>query len=273
MKIFEYNGINNYKHEQEQIKRVETILIKHGKDANLPFMAFLKNANYFNAGIVTKGMNKSWNGEVDLICVSEHHFIIFELKNKKGNVKGQMRKIGKWFIKYHDKEQYMPQNNYFMQCSKMKTYFAQGYFKQERWPQINDEIKVWPHVLLVFQDGSDLSEIEYCPPVTYDIDEYEEILRGITEEHKCFMKEHFHYNEIRKKMEINEGGNIDNELKAILESCNYTYRVKKWLHVVTESGITNILPETGSASFTFNENVVRKIAKDFNLVGSNEYFV
>ena len=101
MEIKKYIGSNSdYSHEKQQINRIEDIIINWSRKQELPFVYFFENVMYCHEGL-REGNNQGWNGEADLIAASTHHFIIFELKSKKGIVKGKTKK-GLWKIDYEN---------------------------------------------------------------------------------------------------------------------------------------------------------------------------
>ena len=273
MKIYEYIGSEScYKKEIIQINRIIKIIIEWAKEINLEKCFFFKNVNYYHKGLGVKWNRQIWNGEIDLLFISKNHFIVFELKNKKGTIIGQTNK-GPWKIKYHDSDMFIEENDYFMQCSKMKVFFSSNYYPQRILRKIDKEYKLRPDILLVFLNGSDTSQIFYSPPVKYTTEEWYSILNKISNEDKNFMEKNFHYEKIRDIININfNNERIDsNRLKSILDSCNYEYRVVKWFHVITEDRLKELLPNLGSDSYEFDKNIIDIMVKDFNLILDKEY--
>ncbi len=275
MKVFEYIGSeSNHKKEQSQIARIEKMIIEWGKEANLTDIWLFKNVNYFHKSLGLNWNKQSWNGEIDLLLISKNHFVIFELKNKKGVVSGQTHQ-GKWKIKYYDASTYTEEKDYFMQCSKMKVFFSRNYYPKKILPKIDVEYTLRPDVLLVFLDGSDVSNIFYGPPVRFKVDEWYSILSKLNDEDKDFMESNFHFEKKRDIININFGGApIDlKRVKTILEFCDYEERVSKWFRVITESKIKELLPNIGADTFEFNEQIVGLLVKDFHLKLDKEYCV
>jgi hypothetical protein len=276
MKITEYYGHkNNNIKELDQIHRVKNIIIEWGINNSLDALYFFNNVNYANEGLGFGWNNLEWNGEIDLLALSHNHFIIFELKNKKGIIKGQT-KSGLWGIKYTDHEKYLYENDYYSQCSRMKAFFSQNYWINKIQPKLKECSKLRPDVLLVFNTGSDLSNFKYTPPHKIGISEYKTILDKLTiQTDREFIKSNFHYDEEQKAYIINYGTKIidDNKLGLIYNYCGIESRVKKWFHVITEDDISMILPNLGSNSFNINQEIVKMMVQDFNLIKANEHFV
>ena len=150
MKIFEYIGSeNSYRKENYQINRVEKIIIEWAKGNHVENIWFFRNVNYFHKSFGLRWSNQEWNGEIDLLFICEHHFVVFELKNKKGAVKGQTQK-GIWSIQYYGSNEFIDEKDYFKQCSRMKTFFSQDYYPKKILSKIDQEYKLRHDVLLVF---------------------------------------------------------------------------------------------------------------------------
>ena len=275
MEIIEYIGNNcEDKKEISQINRIKDILISWAKNANLDKIWIFTNVNYYHKGLGLKWNHIEWNGEIDLLLISKNHFIIFELKNKKGVIKGQTQN-GYWKIKYYDSNNYVEEKNYFIQCSRIKAFFSLNYYPKKVLPKIRLDYKLRPDILLIFLNGSDTSDIFFTPPTKFYTDEYYGIINMISNEDRKFMEENFHYEKKRDIININfNEERIDlKNLKRILDSCNYEDRISKWFHVLTEEKVIDLLPNLGSDSFIFNKEIIEIFVEDFKLKLSNEYVV
>jgi hypothetical protein len=275
MEIIEYSGMESiHPKENDQIIRIENIIIEWAKESKLEYIYFFKNVNYFHKSLELKWNRESWNGEIDLLLICEHHFVIFELKNKKGIIKGKTQH-SPWQIKYHDSNEYIEERDFFIQCSKMKAFFSLDYYPKKILPKIDMQYKLRPDVLLVFLDGSDTSNVIFSPPVNFTVEEYYRILEKTNEEDKFFMEMNFYYSKIKDKFIINYKNEIvDTErLRKILNLCDYPDRVSKWFHVITEDKIKTLLPNLGSDSFRFDKEIINMMIKDFQLNIKKEYHI
>ena len=236
-------------------------------------MYILQNVNYYNEGLGLKWNSNEWNGEIDMIVLCKNHFIIFELKNKKGIVKGCTKK-GLWGIKYKDNDNFKYEKDFYSQCSRIKAYFSQNYWPKNIQSNIDMNSKLRPDVLLVFNNGCDLSKIKFTPMHKIDKNDYKIIINGNIEEYKIFMKSNFHYDDEQKSYLLNYGVNLIDEeiLEIIFNTYGIENRVKKWFHVLTEDSLYDLLFSLGSDSFEITDYIFNILIKDFNLIKTNEYF-
>ena len=264
---------NNNEKEQNQINRVKDTVIKWGSQCNFTEMYIFFNINYFHEGLNIELNSDEWNGEIDMIVLCRNYFIIFELKNKKGIIKGQTKK-GPWKVKYENYERFMSEKDYYSQCSRMKIFFSRNYWPKNIQPNIMEESKLRPDVLLIFQKGSDLSNFKYTPPQKISVKDYDMIIKKVNKKDRNFMEENFHYDDQQNKYSANYGSNIIDEdiLERIYNYCGIENRVKKWFHVLTEDKLSELLPFLGSDSFKITDKIINIFIKDFKLIKTNEYF-
>ena len=113
----------------------------------------------------------------------------------------------------------------------------------------------------------------FCPSIKFKTEEYYSILDKIGNEDKLFMENNFHYEKQRDLIIVNyRDERIDSSrLKRILDLCNYHDRISKWFHVITEDQIKLLLPNLGSESFRFDNEIVNIMISDFKLKLNKEY--
>ncbi|GHV21200.1 hypothetical protein FACS189494_06260 [Spirochaetia bacterium] len=87
------------------------------------------------------------------------------------------------------------------------------------------------------------------------------------------MEDNFYFNKSQDVFRVkNSEKLIDyDKLKSILKTCNYKDRVTKWFKVITEDDIINLLPNLGSNTFVFDNDIINMMVKDFNLILKKEY--
>lgn len=124
MEVNEYIASESkYVKESIQIGRVNNIIVDWAKENGLEYIWFFRNVNYYHKSLGLKWSHKDWNGKIDLIFISDHHFVILELKNNKGVIIGKTQNVD-WKIKYYESDEFIIEKKYFTQCSKMKAYFS-----------------------------------------------------------------------------------------------------------------------------------------------------
>jgi hypothetical protein len=273
MIVTEFIGYNNNDaKELNQINRVKDIVIKWGSQCNFTEMYIFFNINYFHEGLNVEWNSDEWNGEIDMIVLCRNYFIIFELKNKKGIIKGQTKR-GQWKVKYENHERFKSERDYYSQCSRMKTFFSRNYWPKNIQLNIMEKSKLRPDVLLIFQNGSDLSNVKFTPSKKIIVEDYNKILEKVNKKDANFMKQNFHYDDQQKIYLVNYGVDLIDEdiLERIYNYCGMENRVKKWFHVLTEDKLGELLPFLGSDSFMITDKIVNILIKDFKLIKTNEY--
>jgi hypothetical protein len=276
MKIYEYKGKESeHKGELSQINRIINIIINWGKETGKEWIYFIRNTNYINQGLNIVGNTGEWSGEVDLLAITNNMFIIMELKNIIAQVKGQTVK-GLWGIKHSSENKYWYKNDYYIQCSRMKTYFSRNYYPNVILPLLDYESKLRPDVLLIFRDGSNF-KISFVPVREYNDELYNELHNKLHENDIHFFEGLFWYDDSQKqytlKTKLRNNKEVMNRLHHILNYCEYKDRNLKWFHVITESQLVELLPQLGSDSFRINEQTMDKIIEDFKLIKENERVV
>jgi len=233
-----------------------------------PFVAFLRNFNYSHPGLGRPWNSIKWDGEIDLLIIMRNHFIIMEFKSKKAIVFGRTQ-LGNWQVQYDDINSPIEEKDYFTQCSKEKAFFSQEYYPKRFVQKIDRHklSKLRPDVLLVFKDGSDLSNIWYVPPVRFDKNDFEMILKSVSRQAKDFLDKRFYYNP-QRNVYMNKEKQDDvflKQLEKALNEVNYENRVKKWFKVITESELFNLIENLGGTSFNFSEEDLVYFENDFKL--------
>jgi hypothetical protein len=157
----------------------------------------------------------------------------------------------------------------------MKTFFSQNYWINNIQPNVKEESKLRPDILLIFQNGSDLSNFKYTPSHKIVVKDYDKILKMTNKKDKNFMNQNFHYDNQQKAYLVNYGANLIDEdnLEYIYNYCGINNRVKKWFHVLTEDKLNKLLPFLGSDSFMITYKIINILVKDFKLIKANEHFV
>ena len=252
--------------EKMQSARIMSIIQTWANKRDEPFLGFYSNIEYFHAGVGEVWNSSRWKGEIDLIAVMRHHFLIIEMKSKKATIKGRTQK-GQWEVKYDDTSEFRIEKDYFTQCSQMKTFFSQRYYPDYF---INSELsrkdsKLVPDVLLIFKEGSDLSNVWFTPPIKFEKDEFIEMLSRLSEEDQEYLKNNYYYNELRNRFIVTNSQNDDflHKLEIILAKIEYENRVAKWFRVLNENDLEITLDKCGSEKFEFCVDDLNIIATHF----------
>ena len=254
------------KHEIEQANRVKQMIIDFASQHNWEFVYFFEAVPYhcnYNRDRVN-----DWMGEVDLLVLSKHHFIVFELKQKIGYIRGTTRNRST-MVQYPGQSNLHREKSFFHQCSRMKYYFSQEYYPEIFKPreECRKDQLLHPDVVLLFPNSTKI-DFWYTPPLRYDTEEFNKLINSCKSiDDRDFLKNYFdwdsrgaihRYNQKAVKKDLIK-------LENIFDRTDLIKRVEKWFYCITEEKISEKLISMGSDTFIFTPNDGMEFAADFQL--------
>ena len=247
--------------EREQVKRVLHLL---NKQYNLigPWNVIFVNKNYKHqkGSIIEK--DKDWCGQYDLIVLSEHKIIIYELKGFQTHLIEATTSQKKWVMKNSNQDRIVKRNSYFTQASKQRIAFLKDVLESLTEQGMNH----WDvDSRVIFKDGSHLVNFWYFPTATIDEESFQtEYLSNISNEKDSrLLQEYFSKEEkgTGKKMLRPLRSNEVSDLRRIFRENQLNIRTTKWFKVLTERQIVEDLKTTKSSRFLLNYETAEEIMK------------
>ena len=255
--------------EQAQFKRVTQIIVKASR-SKCEWAFILRNFNYRHRAGERIEFDKDWNGQFDVVFMSEHKLILYELKAFTVDIRYGNTGPAKWRIRPLSSAKPILVRSYFQQVSKQRAFFLQDYLEHLRGTghlELEDHFVV--DARLVFKTGSNLNGFFYRPVMTIEEAAFnEEVLGSIEcESDREFVKDVYSDREqgTGKLKRCRRSRDDYNRLKSIFLTQEIQNRTNKWFGLLTEDRIAKDLCSCGSDEFTIRREDALYIARDFGL--------
>ena len=227
--------IGEYKQHKRILKKINKMLNATNIDGIV-----LSGLDYSHDKDNIINNDSSWNGEMDIVLLTSHKTVIYELKAKEITICTGTTSGKNWKFYYNSDSKKYHFQSFFDQASRQRAYLTRDYlnkFKAKyKIPEPNHFVVDSRLVLL---PGSDYSKFYIKPPRNYDMGKFKEnILDKIVEDDdKKFMINA--YSKKTKKSGINDLVKLTPENYIILRNIIDKYQLKlksgNWFRVLTEN--------------------------------------
>ncbi len=255
--------------EHDQFIRV-TNIIAEASDSHCDWAVMLRDFNYCHTAGDRIEFDKDWNGQFDILVLTEHKIIIYELKAFTASILYGTTGPADWRIQRLNAKHPNTVSSYFIQVSKQRAYLLQDYLQSLcSLGMLGTEEHFVVDARLVFRSGSDLSGFFHRIPMTANEETFESNILSLinSKDDRQFVRDVFSERECGTgKLKRRKIPKQDYErLKTIFASYEIHGRTTKWFKVLTEERITEDFGTCGSDGFSVREEDAIQIAEDIDL--------
>jgi hypothetical protein len=213
-----------------------------------------------------------WNGQFDIVLLSQNRIIIYELKAMRVRILQGRSDASRWHMEYVEGGRFT-ERSYFDQASKQRAFFLREYLsdfvKRHNVPEPNHYVV---DSRLIFFPGSDVSGFHHKVQSTTTPEALaSEILPRITDPSEAaFVRDAFvvpiaHSGELKRRR-MTPGD--QQRLEDIWSRYNIRHKTAKWFSIITEDQIPADLAQPGFPEFDLRPDDAATIAAEFGLATS-----
>ena len=214
--------------------------------------------------------DSGWNGQMDILLLSEHKIVVYELKGFTAKIIYAKTDNSPWVLQRAAATEPDEVRSFFQQASKQRAFLQRDFLK--RFDDIHPEL-VADHWLVdarvVLKAGSDLSGFFYKVPLTENLADLEEkvLPKVVRQEDKEFVRRAFSGIEpgTGKLQRIELAPNEYERLNALYRDNDITPRTQKWFRLVTEDQLLEDLRQAGSDRFTLSMEMAYQMIGELKL--------
>jgi hypothetical protein len=250
--------------ESSQFERVLDLL-RSASDQMGPWSIAVLDIPYYHKRGKKIDYDRDWNSQIDILLLSEHRIIAYELKGFTAKIiKGTTDKT-KWKIKRWNSSKSNKVLSFFDQASKHHAYLVSDFFPKYRDNNIHLSKNHWiVDARVVLKPESDLSGFFYKYPQTI----YKESLRtdvldniSSTSEFDFIIDLYSGYEQRTGKLSAKKVSTKDYQrANEIFRDNCIPIRTEKWFRLLTENQIQPDISQTGSNRFYLDWESAMNIA-------------
>jgi len=254
--------------ETEQFARVTSELVSALCGVE-PWAIILQDFRFSHVASGTIAGDADWNGQVDIMLVTEHRIVVYELKSFRVQVRYGTTTEKKWKVKRAVSDSCDYVRSYFLQASRQRTHMIRHLEASVRCAPCMPNTHYVVDGRVVFPDGSEFGGFFYHIPSDMQKTELDDsVLPHIGPENdRDFVRYAFSgrsdCSEAVRRIKLPR---IEyDRLKGIFTDNDIHVRTEKWFRLLCESEIASDLATNGSDDMMLSEDCAILIARSSGL--------